>query len=58
MLGSIVVVVLLMGTLVPLFNRWRKQKLLEQTSAENLSFTKASSDPGTGAKPVGPRKAA
>jgi len=47
MLVSIVVVVLLIGTAVPLYNRWRKRKLLEQTRGQNLSFTKeAKSDPG------------
>jgi hypothetical protein len=47
MLVSIVVVVLLIGTAVPLYNRWRKRKLFEQTRGQNLSFTKeAKSDPG------------
>jgi hypothetical protein len=47
MLVSIVVVVLVIGTAVPLYNRWRKRKLLEQTRGQNLSFTKeAKSDPG------------
>jgi hypothetical protein len=47
MLVSIVVVVLLIGAGVPLYNRWRKRKLLEQTRGQNLSFTKeAKSDPG------------
>jgi hypothetical protein len=47
MLVSIVVVVLLIGTAVPLYNRWRKRRLLEQTRGQNLSFTKeAKSDPG------------
>jgi hypothetical protein len=47
MLVFIVVVVLLIGTAVPLYNRWRKRKLLEQTKGQNLSFTKeAKSDPG------------
>ncbi|MGC2197249.1 MAG: hypothetical protein WA628_21415 [Terriglobales bacterium] len=53
---SIAVVVLIMGTLVPLINRWRKRRLLEQTDAQNLSFShRASSDPGNSDKP---RKAA
>jgi hypothetical protein len=57
-LVSLVVVVLLMSALVPLFNRWRKRKLLEQTSAQNLSFTnEASSDQGKSDEPVR-RKAA
>jgi hypothetical protein len=47
MLVSIVVVVLLIGTAVPFYNRWRKRRLLEQTRGQNLSFTKETkSDPG------------
>lgn len=48
MLVSIVVVVLIViGGGVPLYNRWKKQRLLEQTKGQNLSFTKeAKSDPG------------
>ena len=58
MLVSLVVVVLLIGALVPLFNRWRKRKLLEQTSAENLSFTnEASFDQGKSDKPAGHKAA-
>ena len=49
---SVVVLVLVLGALVPLVNRWRKRKLLEQTSAQNLSFThEASSDHGKSDKP-------
>jgi hypothetical protein len=52
MLVSIVVVVILIGGLVPLYQRWRRQKLLEETRAQNLSFTKdAKTDPGTTAGP-------
>jgi hypothetical protein len=55
---SLAVLVLVLGTLVPLINRWRKRRLLEQTDAQNLSFThKASSDPGKSEKPT-ERKAA
>jgi hypothetical protein len=55
---SLAVLVLVLGTLVPLINRWRKRRLAEQTDAQNLSFThKASSDPGKSDKP-GERKAA
>jgi hypothetical protein len=55
---SIAVVVLIMGTLVPLINRWRKRRLLRQSDAQNLSFShRASSDPGNSSKPV-TRKAA
>jgi hypothetical protein len=58
MLVSIVVVVLLVGAAVPLYNRWRKRKLLEQTRGQNLSFTKeAKSDPGK-SDTTGGRKAA
>jgi hypothetical protein len=58
MLVSIVVVVLLIGAGVPLYNRWRKRKLLEQTRGQNLSFTKeAKSDPGK-SDTTGGRKAA
>jgi hypothetical protein len=52
MFVSIIVVVLLIGGGVPLYNRWRKRKLLEQTRGQNLSFTKdantkeVKSDPG------------
>ena len=58
MLVSIVVVILLIGAAVPLYNRWRKRKLLEQTRGQNLSFTKeAKSDPGKSGT-TGGRKAA
>jgi len=58
MIVSIVVVVLLIGAGVPLYNRWRKRKLLEQTRGQNLSFTKdAKSDPGK-SDTTGGRKAA
>jgi len=50
--------VIVLGTMVPVFSRWRKRKLLERTGAENLSFTReASSDQDKSEKP-GPRKAA
>jgi hypothetical protein len=58
MLVPVVVVVLLIGAAVPLYNRWRKRKLLEQGRGQNLSFTKEpKSDPGTSDK-TGGRKAA
>jgi hypothetical protein len=54
----IVVVVLIMGALAPLLNRWRKRRLLERSEAQNLSFShRAISEPGTSDKPV-TRKAA
>jgi hypothetical protein len=47
MLVSIIVVVLIIGAGVPVYNRSRRQKLLEETKGQNLSFTKeAKSDPG------------
>ena len=45
LLISGVVLVIVLGTLVPVLGRWRKRKLLEQTGTPNLSLTKeASSD--------------
>jgi hypothetical protein len=53
-LVSFVVLVLAIGALAPLLNRWRKRKLLEQTSAQNLSFThEASSEQSKSDKPGG-----
>jgi len=50
------VVIIAIGTMAPIFSRWRKRKLLERTGAQNLSFTReASSDQD---KPDEPRKAA
>jgi hypothetical protein len=58
MIVSIVVVVLVIGAGVPLYNRWKKRKLLEETKGQNLSFTKeAKSDPGK-SDTTGGRKAA
>jgi type II secretory pathway pseudopilin PulG len=55
---SIVVVVLAVGALVPLFVRWRKRKLLEQTADQNLSFThEASSEAAKSDKPDIPKAA-
>jgi hypothetical protein len=43
---SFVVLVIVIGTLVPFLSKWRKQKALERTGDQNLSFThEASSDP-------------
>jgi hypothetical protein len=45
LLISFAVLVIVLGTLVPLLLRWRKRKMLERTGAQNLSFTnEASSD--------------
>ncbi len=55
---AFVVLVIVLGTMAPVFSKWRKRKLLEQTGAQNLSFTNdASSDKDKSEKP-GPRKAA
>jgi len=39
LLISGVVLVIVIGTLVPVLGRWRKQRVLEQTGTENLSLT-------------------
>jgi len=58
LLVSVVVVVLLIGATVPLYNRWKKRRLVEQTRGQNLSFTKeAKTDPGK-TDTTGGRKAA
>ncbi|SPF40961.1 exported hypothetical protein [Candidatus Sulfotelmatobacter kueseliae] len=58
LLVSVVVVVLLIGAAVPLYNRWKKRRLAEQTRGQNLSFTKeAKTDPGK-TDTTGGRKAA
>jgi hypothetical protein len=45
LLISFVVLVIVLGTLVPLLGRWRKRKILKRTSTPNLSFiNEASSD--------------
>jgi hypothetical protein len=43
LLISAVVVIIVLGTLAPLFGRWRKQKMLAKTGEPNLSFTKEAS---------------
>jgi len=54
----IVAVVLILGAVAPLLNRWRKRKLMGQSRAQNLSFShRAVSEPGTSDKPTS-RKAA
>jgi hypothetical protein len=55
---AMAVVVLILGTLVPLINRWRKRRLLAQSDKQNLSFShRASSELGNRDKPE-TRKAA
>jgi hypothetical protein len=39
----VAVLVVVLGTLVPLLGRWRKRKMLEKTGKQNLSFTKEAS---------------
>jgi len=39
----VAVLVVVLGTLVPVFGRWRKRKMLERTGTPNLSFTKEES---------------
>jgi hypothetical protein len=51
----VAVLMVVLGTLVPLLGRWRKRKMLERTGAPNLSFTKEESSDRN--KPV-PRKVA
>src|SRR5580704_16544233 len=51
----VAVLVVVLGTLVPVFGRWRKRKMLERTGTPNLSFTKEESSDRN--KPA-PRKAA
>ncbi len=55
LLISCVVLVIVLGTLVPLLGRWRKRKMLERTGKPNLSFTKEASSEQDKAEP---RKAA
>jgi hypothetical protein len=43
LLISFVVLVIVLGTLAPLFLRWRKRKMLERTGTPNLSFTNEAS---------------
>jgi hypothetical protein len=58
MIVSIVVVVLLIGAGVPLYNRWKRQKLLNETSSQNLSFTKERKPEPGKTDTTGGRKAA
>ena len=54
----VAVLVIVMGTLVPVIGRWRKRKLLEQTGAQNLSFNREASSDQNKSDQQGPRKAA
>jgi hypothetical protein len=51
----VAVLAVVLGTLVPVFGRWRKRKMLERTGTPNLSLTKEESSDRN--KPA-PRKAA
>jgi hypothetical protein len=51
LLISGVALVIALGTLVPVLGRWRKQKMLEQTGTENLSFTNETSSDRDKPKP-------
>jgi hypothetical protein len=52
------VLVIVIGTMVPLIHRWRKRKLLERTGAQNLSFNREESSDKNKSDRPGPRKAA
>ena len=52
------VLVIVLGTMVPVLSRWRKRKLLEQTGAQNLSFNREESSDKNKSDQAGPRKAA
>lgn len=55
---AFVILVLVIGALTPLFNRWRKRKFMEKTGAQNLSFThKSSSEQNKSDKPGTPKAA-
>ena len=53
-----VVLVVVIGTMVPLIHRWRKRKILERTGAPNLSFNREESSDKNKSDRPGPRKAA
>jgi hypothetical protein len=55
LLISFVVLVIVLGTLVPLLSRWRKRKILERTGTPNLSFINEAS---SGRDKPKPRKVA
>jgi hypothetical protein len=52
------VLVIVIGTMAPVFSRWRKRKLLERTGAQNLSFNREESSDKNKSDQAGPRKAA
>jgi len=53
LLIAFAVLIIVIGTLTPLFSRWRKRKMLERTGAQNLSFDReASSEEGKSDEPA------
>jgi hypothetical protein len=52
------VLVIVLGTMFPLFSKWRKRRLLAQTGAQNLSFNREESSVKNKSDQGGPRKAA
>jgi outer membrane biosynthesis protein TonB len=59
LLIAFAVVVVVLGILVPSISRWRKQRLVERTGAQNLSFNREASFPDqTKNDQSGPRKVA
>jgi len=52
------VLVIVLGTMAPVFSRWRKRKLLARTGAQNLSFIREASSDEDKSEKRGPRKAA
>jgi hypothetical protein len=55
---ALAVLVIVIGTLFPFVNRWRKRKSLERTGAPNLSFTRAVSSDQVKSDKQEPRKVA
>jgi hypothetical protein len=58
LLITLAVLVIVVGTLVPLLSKWRKRKSLERTGMPNLSFTREASSEQSKSEQPGPRKAA
>jgi hypothetical protein len=54
----VAVLIIVLGTMVPVFSRWRKRKLLERTGAQNLSFSREESSDKNKSDQAGPRRAA
>jgi hypothetical protein len=58
LLIAFAVLVIVLGTMAPVYSRWRKRKLLERTGPENLSFNREESSDRNRSDQAGPRKAA